>query len=825
MFRSRFLIALLILSAALASGTGALAQSNTNTLVRFVHAIPGAAAVDIYTAGQLTAAGLNFGEATTYIRMPAEPLRLTVTPAGATTPLWEQIYSPAAGRAFTLVASSFNDPIEFVPFEDTLEPLALGKARFTTIHAIADAPAVDVLLDDGRPLVLQQAYNQPFGTLDVPVFAYNLVVVPTGQGVDSALLTVDDAVLNTGTSYMLLLYGTAANPRYTLLSAATQPETADAGFVRLVHGVADAPAVDVYVADGVLAATLFPPTQGSHATEYLAIPAGTYAVELRANGTQDALLTSSLTVNSGDFLSAVALASADGLTLELFNDAVADITPDRALVRVVNGSADTISLSLADGTVIANTLPPGEASAISSTQANKLSVILSSAEAGMTTLPEQNFYGGVFYDILAFGNPVTLLDAAAALNRGPASGPGAVPALPVVVAEPTLPPPTTAVVVVEPTTVPEAPIVAVQPTAAPVVVPAPNVITGRVFNLNVDANLQLRQYPNTQALSLGTVPFGTILTVNGREGALAEIFISATQVPADYEYVDPVSLLENERQDLAPADTWLNVTYNTPDGGIIEAWVRADFIDVRSATGQRVPLRALDTVPGNQPGEARNTDITPPPVRRDVVTVRVINLDPTANLNVRRTPDVSSEVLAQLPLNTVAEFVSITEAGDWIFLRYAAPEGITTSGWASASFLQLELNGALTTLEELETKGLITIAEGTERGSQAVGAAPVVAPTVDPTIDAVIATVALDPGANLNLRRNPDVTAEVLAQVPSGTRLIVNARTDDAQWLNVVYEGITGWVAAQTDTAVFVTLSFNGAPFRIEDVPVNAPAG
>jgi len=795
--------------------TGALAQADS--WLRFVHAIPGAAAVDIYVDGQLTAKNVEFGSATAYITVPAVQHQITVTPVNATTALWEQNYTPGAGRAFTLVASSFDEPIEFTAFEDILDSLSLGNARFTSIHAIADAPAIDIVLDDGRPLVVAQSYNQPFGTLDVPVFAYNLVVVPSGEGVESALLTLDNAALNTGTSYMLLLYGTTANPQATLLSAPVRPGS-NSGFIRLAHAAPDAPAVDVYVGDGVLAATLTSPDDGANATDYIAVPAGDYEISLRPAGSQDVLLSANATINAGDRITAVAQSADGDLALSLLTDDVDAIASDEALIRVINAGAEEVSVTLANGTSLADNLPAGEASAVISLEPATLDLTLSDAAGSTSTLPQFNFYGGTFYDVLAFGDSAVVVSSA--LAQGIGSAPGAAASTLVAAAQPTVPPPTTAPAVVEPTAVPTQPPAVAQPTLAPVVIPQSDLPTGRVFNLNVDANLHLRQYPHTSALSLGVVPFGTLLTVNGREGALEEIFISATQVPEDYEFIDPVSLLEDERADLVPEETWLNVTYNTPDGGTIEAWVRADFIDVRAASGERIPLRELDTVPGNRPGEARNTDITPPPVLEDQVTVRVINLDPTANLNVRRTPDTSGEVLAQLPLNTVAEFQGISEEGDWIFLRYTAPDGVTISGWSSSGFLELNLNGQPTDLETLETKGLLIIADETQRGSQTIGAPPVAIPTVDPTIDAIIATVALDPGANLNLRRDPDVTAEVLAQIPSGTRLIVSERTDDAQWLNVSYEGVEGWVAAQTDTAIFVTLSFNGAPFAIEDVPV-----
>lgn len=816
MFRLRFITILLVLL--LVTGAGVLAQAPDSALVRFVHAIPGAATVDVYVDGQLTAANLDLGEASYYFNLPAAQQQITVTPVGATTALWEQSFTPGAGRAYTLVASSFDEPIAFVPFEDLLDPLPLGRARFTTIHAIADAPAVDVALDDGRSLVVQQAYNQPFGTLDIPVFSnaqYNLVVVPSGEDLENSLLTVDDAALNTGTSYMLLLYGTASNPQYTLLSAPTRPESSDSGFLRLVHA-ADAPAVDVYLGDeSTLAATLFAPTEGGNATAYIALPAGEQAVELRASGTTDSLLSSSVTISSGEYVTAVVSGTAEDIALDVLSDEVSEAASDEALVRVINAGSEAASLSLADGTALASDLEPGQASEVS-----RVAPAASPLEAA-----EQDFYGGVLYDVILLDDVTTV--AAASVNAGPGSAPGASAGV-AVAAQPTLPPPTAEAPeeapVAEPTTAPAAPTTPPQPTLAPVIVPTEAPPTGRVFNLNPDANLHLRQYPDANALSLGTVPFGTIFTVNGREGELEEIFISATQIPPDYEYVDPVSLLEDEDADLVPEETWLNVTYDTPDGGTIEAWVRADFIDVRDSSGEQIPLRDLDTVAGNRPGEARDTDITPPPVQEDVVTVRVINLDPTANLNVRRTPEVTSEVLAQLPLNTIAGFEGISEDGEWIFLSYAAPDGVVITGWSSAEYLELNLNGEPTDLETLEIEGLLTIADLTQRGSQTVGAAPVAVPTIDPTIDAIVAEVALDPGANLNLRRNPDTTAEVLAQIPTGTRLIVTERTDDAQWLLVTYEGVEGWVAAQTDTAIFVRLTFNGAPFDIEEVPVTVTA-
>src|SRR5262245_13114492 len=114
----RFLISILLL-VLLLSVTGILAQDGDGAMLRFVHVIPGASAIDIYTDGQLTISGLDFGAASTYVNVAAGPHQLTVTQSGATTPLWQQDVSPAAGSALTLVASSTSS-LTFTVFEDDL---------------------------------------------------------------------------------------------------------------------------------------------------------------------------------------------------------------------------------------------------------------------------------------------------------------------------------------------------------------------------------------------------------------------------------------------------------------------------------------------------------------------------------------------------------------------------------------------------------------------------------------------------------------------------------------------------------------------------------
>lgn len=802
---SAALLAVLIM---LLSGTSAQAQGDA--LIRFVHAIPGASPVDVYTDGQLTSSGLAFGSATTYANIPAGDHQLTVTIAGSTTPIWQQTVSAANGAALTLVAATASSP-NFLVYQDDLNALGLGKARLTAIHAISGGPTVDLLLSDGRPVIPGLEFGKQAGTLDVPTFAYDLVVVPAGQGVDQALLSANGVALATGTSYILVVYGTPDNPQAMALAAPTAAE-APGGFVRVMHGVVGAPAVDVYINDTLAV----PALDVAGFTQHVAIPAGTYDVALRAAGSSENLTSVSLTVETGKAVTVAALGSAADLRVNVFEDDISGIEAGEARLALINGLSDgeNLSAALDDGTRLGNGIAFGSAGDAVSIAPSSASITLSAGEVN-SQIAATNFYGGVYYNLLALndGGQTRLVIAPTSLAQGIASAPGA----------------DTVIVAAQPTT---APVQATLPPIEPVVVlptvtPAPATaggtgITGRVFNLNADSNLQLRQYPSSNALSLATVPPNTILAVNGRDGEIVTLPNSATPVaPQGYVYTDPVTLL-TENQDLDPATTWINVTYTTPDGGTITAWASALYIDLRNARGERVPLRNLPTVAANTPGDRVNTAVTSPPVASDRVAATVFNLNPGVNLNIRRIADVNGEVLARVTNGTVMEFLGIKEDRQWVFVRYLPPEGGSVTGWVSALYVQFSLNSRLIKLEDMEARGLLVITPDDERGEVDSSAITVVIPTVDPVKDAYVAVVVLDPGSNLNLRRNPDANSQVLAQIPSGTQLLVTARTGDERWLNVTFEGTSGWIAARTDTAVFVRLTLNGRPAEISAVPVQA---
>lgn len=819
-------VLVIVLLAVMAAVSPAAAQAEGQALVRFVHAIPGAAAVDIYVNDTLTVTDLQAGSATAHLTLAAGDYNLTVTQSGADTVLWEQAVTLAAGSAQTLIAAT-TQPLTFQVFQDDLAPLPIGKARFTAIHAIPAGPAVDVVLSDGRPVVAGLDFAQAYGTLDVPAMAYDFAVVPTGGSVDAALVPTASYALDSGASYVLLVYGTAQSPQAMLLGAATQPEGA-AGYLRFVHAVPGASPADVAVNGTVVASSV---AYGSDTTEFMAVAPGDYEVSFREAGGETELASASVTVAENAYVSVVAHPADEGVALESFSTDVSAVSARQSVFNVINLLPDGVTtLALNDGTPLSSDVASGEASPaiVEPADSGATVSVVSGDQTIDLALQLGAIYGGVYYDVLvvpAADGPEAIVLNPVSLAQTVGSAPGATD----VVAVPTE---ASSEVVVEPTAAPtevvteaapaptEAAPEAAQPTPTALpptpepatATPAPTAgpPVARVL-LDPGANLQMRQYPDSSAFSLGLAPSGATLTVIGRQGEEVLLPFETPDAEAT-EWVDPATLLP-EGEDLPRLDTWLFVSYETPEGGQIDAWVNSYYVSVNASNGNLVSLRSLATVPSNRAGEAFNTVVGVPTVEEVLPQAIVGGLDEGVNLQIRRTPDVAGESLTLVPNGTALDLLGMNEERSWAFVRYQTENGSVT-GWTNALFLvEYTYEGQTLGFGDLESRNLIETIDESRRGSEAGEVAAPEAPTR--AANAVVGAVLLDEGANLQLRRTPNAQAESLALIPAGEEIVVTGRTDDATWLYTSYDEREGWV-----NAAYVGLSMNGQPYSIQRLPV-----
>lgn len=160
------------------------------------------------------------------------------------------------------------------------------------------------------------------------------------------------------------------------------------------------------------------------------------------------------------------------------------------------------------------------------------------------------------------------------------------------------------------------------------------------------------------------------------------------------------------------------------------------------------------------------TDVEPPPASGkgpfDLVT--------PFNLNLRAAPDLNSAILEVIPYNTPVQAIARSANSSWIEIKVG-----TRRGWVAAWLVVMR--GDINVLPISRT-----------------AAAP--APAARSTAPAPTSTVTILTPYQVNLRAAPNLEAETVAVVPFNQLLTAVGRNAGNNWIQVSYEGSTGWVAA-----------------------------
>ncbi len=825
------LLLVAIVSALAAPLGGGRAHAQTpDARVRFLHAVPGGPGVDVYLDGAVVASGLAFGDVTPHLNVAGgeHQVALRQSGAGADSPALLEVVVPLVpSLAFSVVVQGAPGQIEAALYEDILDEIEPGMARLTAINAIADAPPLDVLTTAGGPLLQGVNYGAQFGTVNIGAGVQDLVMVPAGGAVESAVVTIGEVPLVSGILYTFVALGTleGSTAPSALVLATPVNEAEGSVRVRFAHGSADTLAVDVYANDTLLVPAL---TLGD-LTGHVALPAGAYAVALRPAGAPAAdepVITADLELDAATPAVTVAFTGEQGdgtLALQTFTDNVAGIQPAMARVTVLNtvpGAVVDVTLTDTSGTVLASALAAGaQGTALDIVPGEYMvAVSITGADAPVDLLIPANVYnGGMYYTVLVFGGgeaavPFNATVLGTEINVTVDSLP--VPA-PVMVAEPadTTPADEAAVQDTPSTDDAETPeqqaaentelvqvptetteVVPPQATPAPAQPTQPPLALQPVayVELNPGANLHCRELPGADKRSLGLIPSGAIVTVNGRTGT--------PLVPETGEATpEPTPVVESVE------DLWLSVRWEPESGGYLRCWVSAQFLRVEyrgRLLDELDELWALPEEPFNRPGEAVDTDVTPPTPLFNAV-VATVDLAPGVSLQLRRYPNSNSESLGLVPAQSQLEVLGYAEVPSeglvgqptspyWLYVRFRQEDGSATVGWVSAQYVTLSRLGRPVELDA------VIVVDAAEPGYYEAPGQTSLAPI---KMDEVIGTVNLNPGANLNLRDRPSADARVVVGIPSGESVIINGRNGDGTWVQVTYEtsagDLEGWVASQ----------------------------
>ena len=189
-------------------------------MVRVLHGSPDAPAVDVYVDGAKVGAplaGLEFGDISPYVELPAGTYDLKVCAAADATicPIVANDVVVNAGVKYTIAATNNLASIEAQIITDAPAPTA-DKTQVRVVHFSADTPAVDVLTQDGSATVVDAlAYPNATGYLTLDPGAYDLKVCADA---DNTVCPLDPGSLDlmAGTSYSVFAIGSLSADPSTL---------------------------------------------------------------------------------------------------------------------------------------------------------------------------------------------------------------------------------------------------------------------------------------------------------------------------------------------------------------------------------------------------------------------------------------------------------------------------------------------------------------------------------------------------------------------------------------------------------------------------------
>ncbi len=860
----RFVILLVTVLSLAASVAPAWSQEWAQ--IRFVHVDPGSPALDLFINGELAATDMTYGASTAYIRLQAGKINLTANLATTSVQLIDETL-PLKAEAAVVILSSRADG-RFYAVADDLSELAFGQARFSLFNALEEEATIAIGAAKADDILQAElAAGAGAGPHEVEAGTYKLSLGSTSFGtIDSNPRF--DAALRSGTSHLLIIHGSRNDPQLLSVSSATDGG-GDSGSIRFVHAVAGAAPLDVRINDQLIlpALAFAEPTRhialpsGSHSAALFLGPAEIMAEQLDIRAGQMStvvIMGSSAGLSMRRFIDSVDKVDEASAVVSLINAIPGSVISH---LKMEGGAIAALNVPFGEAGDAAQIVP--------GTQSMTVHLDIGD-DRGMVEASARHFASGSYYNLIAlpggaFSAP-RLLIAETSVQRSLRARPpitAAAEAAETVAdsqvepqseapdspeaaasAEESAPEPETSPIEAEAAPQPEAASGGEQAGEIPVSeasgqsesLPAADdkpvatedlsadAAATEAANLLLEANatsgvtpyaivavdpnsaLHVRQFPSSDAMSLGLLPPDSSTLVLGRRAPVDPDSGDLSSLPEylrDYTTDPAADLLPF--QDLPAADTWLFVVYLTPDGGTLFGWINAFYLRVFDQNGERQRLASLAPVGQDQVGGSSNTAVQPPSLA-DHISARVYGLNPDAYLNLRVGNSAASEVLTQVPPDAILGFFGLDVAEKWAFVEYKSPQGNVVTGWASVEYLQLLLNGRpaiAASLRALDPSAVRVIGDGATGAIQS--ADPSDSDRIDESLSGIVGEVNVNFDSALHLRRYPDATAESLALIPRGIVLLLEGVTESSGWYRVQYQGDVGWVAGE-----YLILSMDG---------------
>lgn len=174
--------------------------------ILFVHASPDAPAVDINLGLQPVARDLQFAGNTNYRYTWSGPRRVLVNVANTSTRVIDANVTLAPRTFYSVFATGTVADLKPLVLVDDLRAPAAGKAHVRFVHLSPNAPAVDVAVAGGGPVVFgNKAFREytPFTPLDAGTYDLEVRVA----GTNTVALPLPNVTLQPGKIYTVYAKG------------------------------------------------------------------------------------------------------------------------------------------------------------------------------------------------------------------------------------------------------------------------------------------------------------------------------------------------------------------------------------------------------------------------------------------------------------------------------------------------------------------------------------------------------------------------------------------------------------------------------------------
>lgn len=174
--------------------------------VMVVHASPNAPAVDVRVNNTVALSNVPYPNNSAYLPVNAGSTNIKVSPTGTTTYVIDATVNLAAGMNYSVFAVDSVNKIKAAVVTDNLSAPASGKAHVRFLHFSPNAPAVDIAVANGGPVLFS---NRTFNDQGTNTAAANFTPVDAGTynlevrlaGTNTVVLPLNGIALENGKIY------------------------------------------------------------------------------------------------------------------------------------------------------------------------------------------------------------------------------------------------------------------------------------------------------------------------------------------------------------------------------------------------------------------------------------------------------------------------------------------------------------------------------------------------------------------------------------------------------------------------------------------------